>query len=165
MAIKRITKIFSIICILLLFTTKAYCDEQDSIIVYIENDSVNYKVNIIFENTTNDSIWLYGNFKEFRHDFPSSSGYIILYYYNHKLVIPQLMDYDYYNDYKLKTITILPNEKFKIRLNLPWFGTHEQAKINEYGIELQIVYKYIIANTRQFVTRNLRTNYLKLEYE
>jgi len=131
--------------------------------VFLEKDTIPYRANLVFENTSNDTILLFSSFKNFFTEFEQSPGFRILFYRNHKLVLPTWGELPKKN-YSLsgRWTIIPPKESVTLDIELPPFGWASPKKDIEYGIELELNYRCINMKTRIAKQEYIKTNYIIL---
>jgi hypothetical protein len=146
----------------------AYSQEKDStpmLFVSLEKDTIPYKANLIFENISNDTILLFSNFKNFFTEFETSPGFRILFYRNHKLVLPTWGELPKKNYSLSGGWTIIPpKESVTLDIELPPFGWASPKKDIEYGIELELNYRCINMKNRIAKQECVKINYIILDY-
>ncbi|NDV59679.1 hypothetical protein [Bacteroides sp. 519] len=152
----------------LLLNTLHVFSQQDTLLVYLENDTIDYCVNLVFENPSNDTIFIANRYVHKRDIVPYKSSLgIMINFYKNKVSIGKVWDYaplyfEISKDYGDR-IPIYPFGKIKLNIVLPWFYSENEIRTDEYGIDINISWKYVNRSKRLYKSACVTTNYLNLE--
>ncbi|WP_163219057.1 hypothetical protein [Bacteroides sp. 224] len=142
--------------------------QQETLLVYLENDTADYCVNLVFENPSTDTIFIANRYKHQRDIVPYKSSLgIMINFHKNKEPIGKVWDYaplyfEISKDYGDR-IPIYPLEKIKLNIALPWLYSENEIRTDEYGIDINISWKYVNRSKRLYKNACVTTNYLKLE--
>ena len=161
--------------LLLFYGVNIFATEKDSILlVYLEkNDTIELGFNLVFENTTGDTISLYNRFEDFRLERLITSGFSAYVYHNKSLAVqirdePQI--YYHIPDYRFakgRFVLIPPYGRTQLSFSVLSFFSILKEMHEELGVEFWISYTYWVRNpTTQRSNQHYKmTNYLILKEE
>ena len=138
--------------------------QPDSVFsIYVEQDTTNYySVYLVFENTTNDSILLTSNFRNFIDQIEPGPGLKINLFRNNNEIMPNREEFISHYTYFFGRTHIAPFSIVRYPVALPYIGILTEGV--EYGLIFDVNYRYYNFDKKEGKTYRVRTDYYKLDY-
>jgi hypothetical protein len=139
--------------------------EPDSIFsIYLEEDTLHSRsIYLVFKNNSSDSIVLKSDFENFDTRFKSRPGFLICFYFNHELGLPNWGESrpDHFK-FSNGVTQVSPRSKIRFQIELPYIGKIRDDI--EKGIIFEVFYFYYNATQKKASSFYVTTNYLNLKY-
>jgi len=136
--------IFTLVIAIISMKISSKCNDSIFLVKAKKIDTVDFKIKLIFENVSSDTILLFSNFKNYRENFSAAPGIRISFYRNHQFFFPQEGEnptkYYKIGDGRIK---IHPKSKIEYEIDLNQYIWRPKEN-EEYGVSIDINYRYYV---------------------
>lgn len=158
--------VFIIIILFISIKVNSQCNDSLFIVRAEKMDSLDFNIKLVFENTSNDTILLFSNFRNYQENISPAPGIRISFFRNHQFFFPQEGE-NAAKYYRIGNgrINIPPKSKIEYIIDLSQY-IWKPKEDEEYGITIDVNYRYYVMSSnkdkRVLYNSQRRINYMSI---